>query len=70
MLFFQSIAHFPTLGKLESSKSYTTVLLVICRMDIAFAKFASTIVMKDTRLHFLKRMRKAFVIVVSKDHVV
>ena len=67
--FFQSIAHFPTLGKLESSKSYTTVLLAICRMDIAFAKFASTIAMKDTLLYFLKRMRKAFVIVVSKAHV-
>ena len=66
--FFQSIAHFLKLGKLESSKSYTTVLLAICRMDIAFAKFVSTIVMKDTMLYFLKRILKDTVTVVSKAH--
>ena len=69
ILLFQSyFAHLQKLGKLESSKSCTTVLLVICRMDIAFARFASTIVIKDTLLYFLKMTPKAFVIVASKAH--
>ena len=63
---FQSFAHFPKVGKLESSKNYTIVLLAILRMDIAFVKYASRNVMKDTKLCFLEMTLKVFVIVVSK----
>ena len=63
---FQSFAHFPKVGKLESSKNYTTVLPAIWRMDIASVKYASRIVIKDTMLYFLKMTWKVFVIVVSK----
>ena len=56
------------MGKLESSKNYTTVLLAIWRMDIAFVKYASRNVMKDTKLCFLEMTWKVFVIVVSKAH--
>ena len=65
---FQSFAHFPQVGKLESSKSYTAVLHAKCKMDIAFVKFASIIVIKDTLLYFLKMTWKVFVIVVNKAH--
>jgi hypothetical protein len=65
---FQSFAHFPKLGKLESSKSYTTVSLARWRMDIAFVRFASRIVIKDTLFCFLKMTWKAIAIVVSKAH--
>ena len=68
LLLFQSFAHFPKLGKLESSKSYTTVSLARWRMDIAFVRFASRIVIKDTLFYFLKMTWKAIVIVVSKAH--
>ena len=53
---------------MESSKSYTAVLLAICKMDIAFVKYASKIAIKDTMLYFLKRILKDTVTVVSKAH--
>ena len=59
-LFQSCYAHFPKLVKLESSKSCTTVLLVICRMDIAFARFASTIVIKVIRV--VKFLREGYII--------
>ena len=53
---------------MESSKSYTAVLLATCRMDIAFVNFASTNAIKDTLLFFLRMTWKATAIVVSKAH--